>query len=64
MTRNENTEEPGAESMCSSVCKPFDTDLWDQTDQGRSEDSECIGSGCSRHHKNEKTMSVRANDDE
>lgn len=25
------------------MCKPFGTDLWDQTDQGRSEDSKCAG---------------------
>jgi hypothetical protein len=40
MTRNEKIEESGPESTCSPVCKPFDIDLWGQTAQGKSEDSE------------------------
>lgn len=56
MPRNEETDEPGPETMC----KPFDTDMGKQTKGSQKTVCRPAGPGCSRHHTDDKTMSVRA----
>lgn len=58
VTRNEIIE-PGPETMCSPICKSYDTDMGNQTKVGQKTACKPTGPGSSRHHTDEKTMSVR-----